>query len=163
MYKRQEHPHADQQQHRQPVDQRIGQQRVALRGTERDLDVLVPQLVDLVFGNIERTCGLDDGTIRQLAGDRLTRDGDCLDRPGIGFVEELAIADLRGRGAVSGAPGLFPARSWAHFPLAGAPRQATGLRSPLTCGMCPPARKQEGAAVAPVSYTHLTLPTSDLV
>ena len=94
-----EHPHADQQQHRQPVDQRVGQQRVALRGAEVDFDVLVAQFLDLVFEIHQRAGGLNRRPVRQLADDRVAGDGDGRDRPGIGLVEEFRITDFGGSSA----------------------------------------------------------------
>ena len=73
---------------------------VVLRGAERDLHVLVAQLLQLVLEDHQRAGGLHRRAIGQLAGDGLAGDDDRLDGPGIGLVEEVGIADLgRGRAA----------------------------------------------------------------
>ena len=94
-----EHPHADQQKHGKPVDQRIGQHRVALRRTETDLHILVAQFLELVLEIHQGTGGLNGRAIGKLSGDAVAGDHDRLDASGIGLVEEIRIADLRSRGA----------------------------------------------------------------
>ena len=93
-----EHPDADQQQHREPRQQ-VVQQRidVGVLGLGDHPHALVGQALDQ--RGVLRRIGLEGAPVGELAGDGAPLDHHVAHAPAIHLVDEVGIGDLGGRGA----------------------------------------------------------------
>ena len=87
-----EHPDADQQQHREPGEQVVEERvDVALLRPRHDADALLGQLADQ--GRVFRRVGLEGAAVGELAADGAALDHDVADVAGADLVQEVGVGE----------------------------------------------------------------------
>jgi len=96
-----EQPDAENEQHREPGEQRTEQRKLLARRLGDDLDVLLPKLVDI--GRVLRSVGLERRAVVQNARDLLVLDGHFPDAALADFLQEGRERDVVRPPALAGA------------------------------------------------------------